>query len=68
VQLAGTTREAAVAAVRAEAERLAIAAGADPASLEMIDTEDVPLSYLPGQATRIRVRVVGNLAAHGGTA
>ena len=66
VQLAGTTREAALAEVRADAERAAVAAGADPATLEMIDVEDVPLSYLPGQATRIRVRVVGNLAAHGG--
>jgi N-methylhydantoinase A/oxoprolinase/acetone carboxylase beta subunit len=68
VQLAGTTREAAMAAVRADAEHAAVSAGADPDTLEMIDSEDVPLSYLPGQATRIRVRVVGNLAAHGETA
>jgi N-methylhydantoinase A/oxoprolinase/acetone carboxylase beta subunit len=68
VQLAGTTRDAALAEVRDEAERTAVAAGADPATLEMIDSEDVPLSYLPGQATRIRVRVVGDLAAHGGAA
>lgn len=57
-----------MAAVRADAEHAAVSAGADPDTLEMIDSEDVPLSYLPGQATRIRVRVVGNLAAHGETA
>jgi len=68
VRLADTTREAAIEAVRDEAKQLAVRGGADPATIETIDVEDVPLSYLPGQATRIRVRVVGELAAIGGAA
>lgn len=65
VRLADTTREAALAAVRDEAVQAAVRAGAAPATIEVLDSEDVPLSYLPGQATRIRVRVVGHLAAMG---
>jgi N-methylhydantoinase A/oxoprolinase/acetone carboxylase beta subunit len=61
VSLADTTRDAAIAAVRADAEAKALAAGASPGSLEMVDAEDIPLAYLGGGATRIRVRVVGDL-------
>jgi N-methylhydantoinase A/oxoprolinase/acetone carboxylase beta subunit len=39
----------------------AVAAGADPASVTIVDVEDVPLAYLPGNATRIRVKAVGDL-------
>ncbi|GAB4121521.1 MAG: hydantoinase/oxoprolinase family protein [Roseiflexaceae bacterium] len=39
----------------------AIQAGADPATIEIIDIQEVPLAYLPGSATRIRVRAAGNL-------
>jgi N-methylhydantoinase A/oxoprolinase/acetone carboxylase beta subunit len=50
-----------------EATRLArsraVNAGADEASLEVVDTEDIPLAYLPGDALRVRVRVVGDAAA-----
>ncbi|MEM7799032.1 MAG: hydantoinase/oxoprolinase family protein [Chloroflexota bacterium] len=58
----GMGREAAIA----EAQRIAIeratAAGASPDSIEVVEVEDTPLSYLPGDARRVRVRVVGNLA------
>ena len=40
----------------------AIDAGADPATVQIVDVEDVPLAYLPGNATRIRVKAVGDLA------
>jgi len=40
----------------------AIKAGADPATIEIVDIEDVPLAYLPGNATRIRVKAAGTLA------
>jgi hypothetical protein len=30
-----------------------------------VDAEDVPLAYLPGSATRVRVKVVGELWASG---
>ena len=39
----------------------AITAGADPDTIELLDQEDVPLAYLPGNATRIRLKVVGDL-------
>lgn len=45
-----------------EAMDEAIKAGADPESLVIVDIEDVPLAYLPGNATRIRVKAAGALA------
>ena len=54
--------EGLAAAERLAAER-AIAAGADPQSLSVIDVEDIPIAYLPGNARRIRVRCVGDVAA-----
>jgi len=39
----------------------AVASGADPTMVEVIEVEDLPLAYLPGDARRIRVRVVGPL-------
>ncbi|WP_377512299.1 hydantoinase/oxoprolinase N-terminal domain-containing protein [Octadecabacter sp. R77987] len=59
--LASTTREAALAEARTEATNKAIAAGAHPDSIELLDQEDVPLAYLPGGATRIRLKVVGSM-------
>jgi N-methylhydantoinase A/oxoprolinase/acetone carboxylase beta subunit len=56
-------REAAIAAATEEARRRAHAAGADAATLETVDVEDMPLAYLPGNALRVRVRVAGPVAA-----
>ena len=42
-----------------EAEARAVAAGAEPSGLEIVEREDLPLAYLPGDARRVRVRVVG---------
>ena len=39
----------------------AVASGADPTGIEVIEVEDLPLAYLPGDARRVRVRVVGPL-------
>ena len=36
--------------------------GAEPGTVEIVDVEEVPLAYLPGNATRIRVKAVGTLA------
>jgi N-methylhydantoinase A/oxoprolinase/acetone carboxylase beta subunit len=46
----------------------AVAAGADAETLKVVDVEDLPLAYLPGNAVRARVRVVGDIAnvAEGG--
>jgi N-methylhydantoinase A/oxoprolinase/acetone carboxylase beta subunit len=49
-----------------EAERIArgraTEAGADPATLALVDIEDLPIAYLPGGALRVRARVVGEIA------
>jgi len=43
------------------ARRRALDAGADEASLAVIEVEDLPLAYLPGDARRVRVRMVGDV-------
>ena len=50
---------------RSEAEERAIAGGADAWTLQTVDMEDLPLAYLPGNALRARVRVVGDIATQG---
>lgn len=45
-----------------EAVDRAIDAGAEPGTIEIADFDEVPLPYLPGNATRIRVKAVGKLA------
>lgn len=59
--LSGTSREAALAEAEQEARARAVAQGARAETIEIIEREDVPLAYLPGNATRIRVRVVGDM-------
>ena len=56
-------RAEAIALAEAQAKERAVAAGADRASLETVDVEDMPLAYLPGNALRVRVRVAGEMAA-----
>ncbi len=55
------TREQALEEAKGEASERAVAAGADPGTIQIVDVEDVPLAYLPGNATRIRVKAVGDL-------
>lgn len=54
-------RDELLAAADAMARDKAIEAGADPATLKTIEREDLPLAYLPGNAVRARVRVVGDV-------
>jgi N-methylhydantoinase A/oxoprolinase/acetone carboxylase beta subunit len=54
-------REDAIAAAEAQAVERAVAAGANRASLQTVDVEDMPLAYLPGNALRVRVRVAGEM-------
>jgi N-methylhydantoinase A/oxoprolinase/acetone carboxylase beta subunit len=56
------SREEALDQARAEATEKAVAAGAVPDSVEIVDVEEVPLSYLPSNAVRVRVKAVGDLA------
>ena len=53
---------AALADAKKQASDAAIAAGARADSVAIVDVEDVPLTYLPGNATRIRVKAVGKLS------
>jgi N-methylhydantoinase A/oxoprolinase/acetone carboxylase beta subunit len=57
------TRDHALSAARAEAENRAVAAGATREGLKLVELEDIPLSYLPGDARRVRVRVVGDIGS-----
>ena len=55
-------REQALAQVKAEAVELAVNAGAVRESVEIIDVEDVPLQYYPGNTCRVKVKAAGDLA------
>ncbi|MEZ4522719.1 MAG: hydantoinase/oxoprolinase family protein [Thermomicrobiales bacterium] len=55
------TRVEALQIARGMAKAEAVKAGADPGTVEIIDVQEVPLAYLPGNATRIRVRAAGDL-------
>jgi len=54
-------RRAVLDAAKQEAVDRAIAAGAKPGSVRVVEVDEVPLAYLPGNATRIRVKAVGDL-------
>ena len=55
-------REQALAQAKEEASQRVRREGAVPESVEIVEVEEIPLSYLPGNATRIRVKAVGTLA------
>jgi N-methylhydantoinase A/oxoprolinase/acetone carboxylase beta subunit len=59
----GMTRADAMAEAERMARRRAVEAGADGATLALVDIEDLPIAYLPGGALRVRARVVGEIAA-----
>lgn len=61
--LAETSREDALEQAKQHAADHAVAAGADVDTVEIVDIEEVPLAYLPGSATRIMVKAVGDLRA-----
>ena len=60
--LEGISREEAIADCRAAAIERASAAGAVPASIEVVDVEEIPLTYVPSNATLVRVKAVGDIA------
>lgn len=57
----GLTRETCLKQAEDEAREKAVDAGAEAGTIEVIEREDVPLAYLPGNATRIHVKVVGEM-------
>lgn len=54
-------RDAVLDAAKQEAVDRAVAGGADPDHVEIVEVDEVPIAYLPGNATRIRVKAVGDL-------
>jgi len=60
--LAEMSRDEALAEAKTEATDRAASAGAQADTIEIVDVEEVPLAYLPGNATRIMVKAVGDLA------
>ncbi|NIM49525.1 MAG: hydantoinase/oxoprolinase family protein [Gemmatimonadales bacterium] len=60
-------RAEAIEQATAAARQRALEAGAEEHSLSVVDVEDLPLAYLPGDARRIRVRVVGDVASSDGS-
>ncbi len=62
---------AAIAQVSGEADQIfsnvtrdqAIAAGAKRESLTLVEMEDIPLSYVPGDARPVRVRMIGDIGS-----
>ena len=57
----GISREEAIERAREAAEEKAIRAGANPSTIKLVEVEDLPLAYLPGNSLRTRVRVVGDV-------
>lgn len=63
--LEGLSREDAIHHAKKLATEEAIKAGADKATISVVSVEDIPLSYLPGNALLIKVKVVGDLVGSG---
>lgn len=57
-----TPRDEALAAAREAAIAQAVEAGAIRETVEIIDSEDVPLQYYPGHTNRVKVKAAGDLA------
>lgn len=60
--LADMTRDEAISQARTEAIQKSVDAGATASSIEIVQVDEVPLTYLPSNVTRIRVKAVGDLA------
>jgi len=56
------SRDEALEDAKAEAAANAVEAGAGEDTVDVVDVEEVPLSYLPGNAVRIKVKAAGELA------
>ncbi|RAS64852.1 hydantoinase/oxoprolinase-like protein [Lentzea atacamensis] len=54
-------RDEVLDAARQEAVDKAVAAGAKAGSVRIVEVEEIPLAYLPGNASRVRARAVGDL-------
>lgn len=60
--MTGKSREDVMSEAIATAKAEAVRAGADFSTLDVIEVEEIPLAYLPSNASRVRVTVAGQLA------
>jgi hypothetical protein len=60
--LDGQSRDEALEDAKSKATANAVEAGAGEETVDIVDIEEVPLSYLPGNAVRIKVKAAGELA------
>jgi N-methylhydantoinase A/oxoprolinase/acetone carboxylase beta subunit len=56
------SRDEALAKAKEEAMQMAVSSGAKPDTVEIIDVEEVPLAYYPGNTSRVRIKAAGDLA------
>ncbi|GMA39175.1 hydantoinase/oxoprolinase family protein [Mobilicoccus caccae] len=54
-------RDAILDGIRQDAVDKAVAAGASPRTVAIVDFDEVPIPYLPGNATRVRAKAAGDL-------
>lgn len=54
-------REQVMGEAKEEAINRAVAAGAEASTVEIVDIDELPLAYLPGNASRLRIKAVGDL-------
>ncbi len=60
--MTGRAREDVMQEAVSTAKAEAVRAGADVATLDVVEIEEIPLAYLPSNASRVRVTVAGQLA------
>jgi hypothetical protein len=58
-KLGGQTREEVIEEAKSAARDQAINAGADPAGIEIVEVDEVPMAYLTEPVVRIRVKAAG---------
>lgn len=56
-------REQALEQAKADAVNIAVEAGAIRETVEIIEVEDVPLQYYPGNTNRVKIKAAGDLGA-----
>jgi N-methylhydantoinase A/oxoprolinase/acetone carboxylase beta subunit len=61
VTLGTRSRDEALAQAKTVAVERAITAGAHPDTVQVVDIEEIPLTYLPSNTLRMRVKAVGDL-------
>jgi N-methylhydantoinase A/oxoprolinase/acetone carboxylase beta subunit len=62
VALEATTRQNALTRITEEAMARCVEAGAQADTVRVVDVDEVPLAYLPSNAVRVSLRVVGDLS------